>query len=1188
MNIPTAMNPLISEITLESATRTGEGRLMKQVRRMAQWSELVLGVAAVLGSTAVSATPPFVRETPNEFQAVADLDSNALMDVVVVDKATGNFRVGYGDAANVLVWGGVRPSGMQGVTGFTVGTVLDPARQALVFTAPEANRVQVVDVADRGRASQPVAVYPGGVGPNWVVALDIPGAGPATEADLVVGSLWNADPFRLAVVRSAAGSFLSLTDQLDVGPLSRGNALELRAGGPVLTAGLVSGDTDTGLVVHRFNGFVPQVEFSRGVLGAKANYAVGRFRGTPRLEFVFWEAGRSNLVHQPIEEPIPDQFQLGVESRFSLGEPIGDLVVIEHTVGWRLWIRSIDGMSAAVYDFDGVQAPVLVERWDAALGEPFTGALSIAPGEILALQGRGQDGVTHAARRLAWNGTEYVPGKPMSLPALATSTASANVLYFKGDPLVDETAVLLGSANARDWASRPVLGASVGAQAETYRGVNTGLGGGVAVNLGAAPAGTTTVLASQVSDAVSLFSYQPPAGEMPIDVSFSPTSPRHESAFDVTVTPSVSPQEIFFRLEPRGPWMPYTGPFRLVRSATVQAYAVAAGGTRSPVRSISYVFDVSPRDLDSDKDGVPDYVEAEGGLDPILSGPDADGDGYSDLEELVNGSDPRIATNAPAQGGERLGPLGSFEMWVTLAPPDPATGLPTQADGGTVVEVHRPEGGLLQSASLPKPAPIRPLTRGETARGSVLLAPIAYNSEHPLLILSTPPTFGVRTSNSVGSAGLELLGIEPLPALAVPELPKGTAATNAAGWIAAASNRVHQFKASNVQAVERTLGPLDTLVALLVERKIGELLRERGQDGATNLTLFPFRPTDAARTPVGTADLLALQQRVDDRLPGHRLATVYDSIAQATLEGTDAETALLREVALGVYLVSARSNAVSPGLYPAPVETLRDLLRSGVLNPNHAAANGWTPADLASVPGTVARLLASVPARPVSLVVGHVRADSFGGTCSILDGPSGPVVLVDERGNPFRVPDVFGVLPGTEVSVSGYTDVVSASCSGAVLEVISAGVVAIPEATVMDANGNLLPDPWELRFTAGGERGETFQDRDGDGYSAFQEMLEGTDPGQSGSVPSVPAIPLSPPRMTGVVSTTDPNLIEFSWSWPAPYADRVTFGLKAGGQVGVAFEDIATSLVMAGDTWTATVPRAELPQRFFRLAMRLR
>ena len=38
-----------------------------------------------------------------------------------------------------------------GVTGFTVGTVLDPARQALVFTAPEAKRVQVVDVADRGR-----------------------------------------------------------------------------------------------------------------------------------------------------------------------------------------------------------------------------------------------------------------------------------------------------------------------------------------------------------------------------------------------------------------------------------------------------------------------------------------------------------------------------------------------------------------------------------------------------------------------------------------------------------------------------------------------------------------------------------------------------------------------------------------------------------------------------------------------------------------------------------------------------------------------------------------------------------------------------------------------------------------------------------------------------------------------------
>ncbi len=1151
------------------------------------WMLLVCGAAAA---------PVWVHETATEFQILSELDTQPGADVVVVDKLSGNFRVGYADGSSAWVWSGVRASGMASLTGFSVGSILDPARVALAFTAPEANRVHVVDVTDRSSAAQPVVVYPGGIGPNSVVALDLPGAGPLPQDDLVVGSVWNADPHRLSVVRSAPGAFLSLLDQADRGPLTRANAVELRAGGALFTAGLATGSLDTELVVHRFNGFVPQLEFSRGSLGVKAQYAVGRFRGTPRIEFVFWQTGGSNLLHQVVEEPLPDQFQLGPEAGFVMPDAIGDLVVVPHGGGSRLWIRSVDGFSAAIYDFDGSAAPVLVERLEAPPGESFTGALSTVAGEILALHGTGQGGATTSARRLTWDGARYAAGASAELPSLATSPAAGNVLYFQGDPWVDETAVFLGSANARDWASRPVLGASVVAQAEVYRGVQAGLGASTPRSLGAAPSGTTTILASQVADAVSLFTYEPPAGGVPIDVAFRPATSQHDTLVEVSLSTSVPPQDVFYRLTPGVGWTRYTGPFRLVRTTTVQAYATTTAGSRSPVRSATFSFQTPPSALDSDGDGVPDFVEAVAGLDPLRSGPDADGDGYSDLEELVSGSHPRVGTNTPPEGTDRLGPWGSFEMVVTPTPLDPGTGLPAQAEAGTVVDVHRPEGGLLQSGSLPKPAPIRPLSRSSSTRGaarsnalaSATLAPVAYNTEHPLLILNTAPSFGLVITGDVVMAGRELIGIQPLPKLVVPELPRGNEATNATDWIATASNIVHQFKASKAQTIERTLGPLDTLVALLVERKIGELLQVRGHAWSSNLTLFPWRPTDAARTAVGTQDLLSLQQQANDGGPGYRLTTIHESIAQATLAGTDASTALLREAALGVYLVSARSNVVFPGVFPAPVDALRELVNFGQLNSNYLAANGWVATNLASVPSTVAGILASVPVRPVTVAVGQVRADSFGGGCSWLEGPSGSIALVDANGKPFRFPEVFQLLPGSEVSVTGYADVVGEGCAGTALEVLSAGVVAIPEATLTDANGNLLADPWELRFAAGGVRGETFLDRDGDGYTAFQEMVEGSDPGDAGSVPRNAAPSLSPPRMSVGVSAVDPDLVEFTWSWPSAYAHLVDFGLRAGGQVGIGFEELAAELEVAGDVWKAVVPRSELPQRFFRLAMRLR
>jgi hypothetical protein len=53
--------------------------------------------------TAVAANAGFVYETPTEFLTSGDFNGDGIPDVLVLDKATGNARVGYQDGSSNLV-----------------------------------------------------------------------------------------------------------------------------------------------------------------------------------------------------------------------------------------------------------------------------------------------------------------------------------------------------------------------------------------------------------------------------------------------------------------------------------------------------------------------------------------------------------------------------------------------------------------------------------------------------------------------------------------------------------------------------------------------------------------------------------------------------------------------------------------------------------------------------------------------------------------------------------------------------------------------------------------------------------------------------------------------------------------------------------------------------------------------------
>ncbi|HYG33853.1 MAG TPA: hypothetical protein VEC99_03660, partial [Clostridia bacterium] len=65
--------------------------------------------------------PVFVYESPRELFGSGDFDGDGRQDIVIVDKETGKYRLGYQTTPGALSWVDNRPSGIKGVTGFTLG-----------------------------------------------------------------------------------------------------------------------------------------------------------------------------------------------------------------------------------------------------------------------------------------------------------------------------------------------------------------------------------------------------------------------------------------------------------------------------------------------------------------------------------------------------------------------------------------------------------------------------------------------------------------------------------------------------------------------------------------------------------------------------------------------------------------------------------------------------------------------------------------------------------------------------------------------------------------------------------------------------------------------------------------------------------------------------------------------------------
>lgn len=303
---------------------------------------------------------PFVYETPDEFFAGGDFDGDGRADVVIVDKDSGKYRLGYGQEDGVFAWIDNRPSGVKGVSGFSVGKLLAPERDALVFTSADANQITIVDASSRTATAMPVDVPFTALGPSAIVAADIGGEGNTPLHDFYVGSIYNSPDENLAsLLRNDGAQFPSLADVALPGTATRPNRVSLKAGQPELVALLVNEAAGDTLRVENLSSGKPVMVASATGLPAGSDYTVGHFRGAALPEFVVYKPGENKIFVRPVEEKA-GKLELGKGGEFDLGQPVQRVIALGEAAVRKLVVIFDEGANFGVFAFDGVKAPELV------------------------------------------------------------------------------------------------------------------------------------------------------------------------------------------------------------------------------------------------------------------------------------------------------------------------------------------------------------------------------------------------------------------------------------------------------------------------------------------------------------------------------------------------------------------------------------------------------------------------------------------------------------------------------------------------------------------------------------------------------------------------------------------------------------------------------------------------------------
>jgi len=1167
--------------------------VMKSFLPFLALAALSMGAGPLFGQ---NINPYFVYKGPESLSTLPDLDGDGNADIVVVERATGIVRGGI--AGGGIAWLEPVHSGISNTTGLASGPLEVSTKDSIALVSPLANRVNLFSVSGGGWNAAPRTVFNDIFGLRDLAALEEGSIGTPATVELI-GFSPLADPSSPGLRDSLTWNGSTLESYGAGWPdpdFEERDYQRLIAEPGVDMFGFFVEDVDPGfdgfVLVYIFDGsfdVLAEVLVEDGARLVQASFdQSGAFQflfhvpGSSELDAYFWDGGTIQFI-----------------DRFALDGPALALYPYVDGNFTGFLAMSPDQTAYTVYGFNGFDPPASVSTLTPAQGSVVGPALSFPGGGMVLLSGSDSANPTEFAELLEHDGSGFVSQGDLGIPSVTTLSLGSNVLLFSGTPFIEENAPLTGKLGSRVWTSAIGIGPGVEVLSEIYTDEQGGLQDPQSEDLGAPPAGTTDGLVNQVAADISLYDEDAPLGLLPGAVIISPDPGVYEETVTVAFATSPPGMDVIYRILPDGSWDSTTSTIPpMFSSFELQYFGIDGSGNRTPIRIAAYEIPVDPAELDSDEDTVPDFVELQAGLDPVLSGDDGDGDGYSDLVELMAGTDPADPASVPpsreldsdgdgfsdleeAVAGTGINDAGDFpasEGVLNLQNVFDLIGVPYGHDGASNAQVPV----LPESVEVPGGDPLATDVRLYSPGASLLrfdrtdnlavsgvtdpaalLSEVSLEDSEQFLVVSTGRNFNLNVAAPDTLLGRQIAALVPFPDVSLDPVSfayggaGGNPSAEATAWLNAA--KAHYAAIQRPSFVEE-FDLFDTLSLLLVELKLEQILQYRGLLTLDQLTLTGFRGNE---TPVSIADapgdgsesvvvpfsvLESLRHKFDGTDTGYLPKIILETIGQSVQTAPTQAICDLRNVAGEIYRISAATANDNPGTLLPPLDALRQFIRTGsLLNTGYLPDPVGAPFDattLASAYAAVGSILSEEMRRPLDFRELEVEANSEQAGCTVLRDVTTleTVSLIDFQGNPYPLPDSFSLPVGTRLTVEGYADKFSDCGADVTLEVIPpAQLVLLPVVAANDANGNLISDDLEDLYP---QPLDPFGDSDGDGFSDLQETLEGTNPFNGSDVPANSPVSLVPPEVA--IGESSPTTFTLSFEYPGTYAGDINFRLFSG------------------------------------------
>jgi hypothetical protein len=1029
---------------------------------------------AFLPFTSQALDPSYQYLTPTELQGFGDFDGDAQLEAVVIDRATGLYRRALPQADGSLLFTAPTPTGLTSADTFSVGRLTSNLNDQLLVGGLQANRSHLLSPASA--TSQPLPLFTSGIGHRSLAAIDIalPSNTPSLlDIVLLTGSA--DEPATQAIFQTSSSIATLHTESVNPAPPRRILRVKASSNGPDYLLAFqpnASPDTEDILLSDPQAIEAPPADSLFGLpLGSDLIH--GPFRGGPNHQFLFFVPGSpllrlvNTLPGSLLQNPVTQD----------LGAPIESLHHAHDGTALGFFVIFDGGQTGTFFTLDSSGTAVPGQSLAAPAGQRLTGLIAPVPGHLTTLAGAASGGPSTHASHYAHDGSSWQLRGTQSLAPVGSSVALRNVFLFQGEPLANPDAALTQTLRIPDWTS--ALSLSLGSVTVTREtAATTGLTNPLPVTTPGIATATTHGLTNQFLPQVAVSGVTSALGPTAPQVSIAPPPGEYARHFRVELDCPDITADIHYRIGTSGPWT-LAGRSRPVFISTpnlgLTAFTIEyfgeKNGVRSPIQSATYRYADPAGSIDSDHDGVPDFVERHLGLDP-LSGADYDQDGFSDLRELLAGTDPASTSSFPGSlptlnqqnvFNLALRPL-SFHSTATTTATRPCYAESTDPEDppATGVRVHDLSARLLQS-TITRDNPEDALT-GPTA----FLSGLPATDRDLFLIASTDATFAVRPDPTVLIAdptikpeddlGIELLALVPVPHLALAPVPwlhqsSDSPAASANSWISTA--QAH-YAAQTRHQIEKNFNWRDTLQLLLTERLLALLLAQRDPAFDPNsFSLTPFRDRQPA-PPFAVETLLALQDGTAPGSSAHLLHDLFESVATA-FDAPSPALSHLATLTRELYLSAGTLTAESPGLYPSPVDTLRAFLRGqplpGTATEGYAAQITLSPAQLSAAASSPTELLAALTARPIATFHARVTATTFDQPVPVLRQVSTNTALrlYTASASPFAFPPGLQLPVGTELIITAYNDRTTPPFApGTDVEVITASLLRFPAPTEVD------------------------------------------------------------------------------------------------------------------------------------------